>query len=51
MEVRHSLKAAAVAWRRKRCAMQVSEHASWSTQYYGRIISAALAAAGASHIP
>ncbi len=25
---------------------QVSEHASWSSQYYGRIISAALAAAG-----
>ncbi len=31
-------------------ALQVSEHASWSTQYYGRIISAALAAVGALHI-
>ena len=31
-------------------APQVSEHASWSTQYYGRIISAALAAVGALHI-
>lgn len=27
--------------------VQVSEHASWSTGYYGRLISAALAAAGA----
>jgi acyl-CoA reductase-like NAD-dependent aldehyde dehydrogenase len=27
--------------------MQVSEHASWSTGYYGRFIQAALAAAGA----
>lgn len=26
--------------------MQVSEHASWSSKYYGRIISAALAAVG-----
>lgn len=28
-------------------AMQVSEHASWSALYYGRVIKAALAAAGA----
>ncbi len=27
--------------------IKVSEHASWSSGYYGRIISAALAAAGA----
>ncbi len=29
------------------CCEQVSEHASWSSLYYGRIISAALAAVGA----
>ena len=29
----------------------MSEHASWSTQYYGRIISAALAAVGALRCP
>lgn len=28
-------------------AHQVSEHASWSSQYYGRVISAALEAVGA----
>lgn len=27
-------------------SFQVSEHASWSSQYYGRIIAAALAAVG-----
>lgn len=31
--------------------MQVSEHASWSSQYYGRIISAALAAVGEASLP
>ncbi len=31
--------------------MQVSEHASWSSKYYGRIISAALAAVGEAWLP